>query len=64
MQQLPETQRQIRIAIIALEKARKELGSTLLKQAGNSRGLEYASLENLHHRVSKAMALLPHGGER
>lgn len=53
---------EIRAAMKALEKARTELSAELIKAKDKSS--EYRHLLDLHSRVTKAMALLPHGGER
>ena len=52
----------IRTAHQALEEARKALSAALLEHASEEgkRGGEYAELQDLHRRVSQAVALLPH----
>ncbi len=53
---------EIRAAMKALENARNELSAALIKKHDQSG--EYRRLVDLHGRVTKAMATLPHGGER
>ena len=64
MSHISEAHRQIRAALTALEKARDELSAALLKRSGNTKDQQYAELQDLNSKVTKAATLLPHGGER
>lgn len=62
MTDMTEALKQIRAAMAALEKARDALSAELL--AHKADGPEHDRIEQLHRKVTQAMALLPHGGER
>ncbi|MDG1431026.1 MAG: hypothetical protein P8L68_08910 [Paracoccaceae bacterium] len=52
----------IRSAMRELKTARDEISTALLKaKEGES---EFRRLSDLHTRITKAMTVLPHGGER
>lgn len=52
----------LRTAMRELEAARNEISSALVKSKEGT--TEFRRLSDLHGRVTQAMTVLPHGGER